>query len=304
MTGAIESVLEVMRQPEYTGTNRCMPCTVVNLAITAVVAVAIGLVSVIAAVAFAVVALVAIYLRGYLVPGTPQLTKRYLPDRIHRRFDRHPAAPEYVQPDGGTPGGDGEPEFKTIEKVRYHKQNRVVIEEYLLENEVIEFDEEIEDIRLTEAFLDRHDREFDALDAASVGPAEIGELFDEDPEEIEDEGRDYPAYTVGFRVRKWPSEPALLADLASESAMRSFADDWLDVPLEQRAKMREALRYLRETCPVCEDGRIVFTEDTVQSCCGTWQVVAAKCDSCGHHFNEFDPTQLGQAGDHGMTPYH
>ncbi|MFP4627846.1 MAG: hypothetical protein ACLFMX_02530 [Halobacteriales archaeon] len=303
MSGEIESVIEGLRKPEYTGTNRCMPCTLVNLAIAAIVTVAIGVVSVVVAVAFAVVALAAIYLRGYLVPGTPQLTKRYLPDRIHRRFDQHPAAPEYVQPDGGT-SGDGEPEFKTVEKVRYHKENRIVIEDYLLENGVIAFDEEAEDIHLTEAFFDRHDREYDALDADAVGLGDIGELFDEAVEEVEDEERDYPAYTVGFRVRKWPSEPALLADLASEAAMRSFADDWLEVPVEHRAKIREALRYLRDTCPACGEGTIIFTDDTVDSCCGTWEVVAAKCDACDVHYNEFDPTELGHKGEHGMTPYY
>lgn len=304
MAGEIESILGSLKRPEYTGSNRCMPCTVLNLAIAAVATVAIGLVSVISAAVFGALALASIYLRGYLVPGTPQLTRRYLPDGLKHRFDHHPAAPEYARPDGGrSPDAGGEPEFSTIEKVRYHKENRVVIEEYLLENDVIEVDEEIEDIRLTDAFLDRLDREFAAVDVDTVGPAEIGKLFDEDPAAVEDEERDYPAYTVGFRIRKWPSDPALQSDLAAEASLRAFTDDWLEVPLEQRAKIREALRYIRESCPACADGRIIFTEDTVESCCGTWEVVAARCDTCGQHYNEFDPTQLGMPGSHGMTPY-
>ena len=31
-------VLDTFRQPEYTGDNRCIPCTVVNVAIAAVLA--------------------------------------------------------------------------------------------------------------------------------------------------------------------------------------------------------------------------------------------------------------------------
>ncbi|WP_244510175.1 hypothetical protein [Natronobacterium texcoconense] len=34
--------------------------------------------------------LVVIYLRGYLVPGTPRLTETYLPERIRRRFHDRP----------------------------------------------------------------------------------------------------------------------------------------------------------------------------------------------------------------------
>jgi hypothetical protein len=34
--------------------------------------------------------LAVIALRGYLVPYTPTLTKRYLPDSVLRRFEKHP----------------------------------------------------------------------------------------------------------------------------------------------------------------------------------------------------------------------
>ena len=74
------------KQPEYTGENRCLPCTVVNTIIALVLSVAVvaGVARVAnpaAGLAAGVVllgcSLGAIYLRGYLVPGTPELTKQY-----------------------------------------------------------------------------------------------------------------------------------------------------------------------------------------------------------------------------------
>ena len=57
------------RQPEHVGENRCLPCTVVNVAIALVASVAIGLWAASAgAVAFAV-CLAVIYLRGISSPA-------------------------------------------------------------------------------------------------------------------------------------------------------------------------------------------------------------------------------------------
>ena len=79
--------LERVRQPEYVGENRCVPCTVTNLVIAAVLTAALAWLSVPLAVAFAVLAVASIWLRGYLVPKTPELTKQYLPNELLAKFD-------------------------------------------------------------------------------------------------------------------------------------------------------------------------------------------------------------------------
>mgnify|MGYP006914280394 CR=1 FL=1 len=81
-----------LRNPAYTGENRCLPCTGVNLAVTAVAALAAGMVWVPLGVGVAAVGVgvATVALRGYLVPGTPELTNRYLPDRVLRWFDKAP----------------------------------------------------------------------------------------------------------------------------------------------------------------------------------------------------------------------
>jgi hypothetical protein len=107
------SIIDRLRQPEYTGENRCTPCTAVNVAIVAVAGTLVAKAKsrALGTAAFGV-SLGTIYLRGYLVPGTPQLTKRYLPDRVLRWFEKEPAPapvhehddldPERVLLDAGT----------------------------------------------------------------------------------------------------------------------------------------------------------------------------------------------------------
>ena len=87
----IRELLRTVRQPEYTGENRCLPCTVVNVLIAAVVGVAVSKRSKPAGAGTVAGSLALIYLRGYLVPGTPALTKRYLPPTALRWFGKEPS---------------------------------------------------------------------------------------------------------------------------------------------------------------------------------------------------------------------
>lgn len=293
------SILDSIKQPEYTGENRCVPCTIVNVVIAVVVSALIAVITPGLGAGFLLIALVLIYTRGYLVPGTPELTKRYLPERIHRRFDHHPAAEETVEVEEED---EREVRSSVLERERYFREHRIDPEAYLLEHGVIEEHDELDDILLTADFLERLDDHMDRLDITEVDLAAIGALFDETAENVEDQGRDYPAYQVGIKIHKWPSETALLSDLAGEQAMVAIADDWLDVPLKQRVSIRETFRFLRRDCAAC-GGEIVFTDDLVESCCGTWEVVAVRCADCGEHFVEVDPTMVGESPlQSGMIP--
>ena len=87
------SLLERFREPEYTGENRCVPCTVLNAALALALTVAAGAFGPVIALAVFVGSFASIYFRGYLVPGTPELTKRYLPDRVLAMFGKAPEGP-------------------------------------------------------------------------------------------------------------------------------------------------------------------------------------------------------------------
>lgn len=86
----IRELAETLRRPEYTGENRCFPCTVVNVLIAAALGAVVSKRSKPAAVFAVGGSLASIYLRGYLVPGTPELTKRYLPPAVLRWFGKEP----------------------------------------------------------------------------------------------------------------------------------------------------------------------------------------------------------------------
>lgn len=80
-------LLTAVRRPEYTGDNRCLPCTVVNVVLAGLLTAAAAFVAPPLGIAVAAASLTSIYLRGYLVPKTPELTKRYLPARVHAWFE-------------------------------------------------------------------------------------------------------------------------------------------------------------------------------------------------------------------------
>lgn len=64
------------RRPEHIGENRCWPCTLVNVALVAAAAAAVAVVNAAAGAAVAVVGLALVWLRGYVVPGTPRFAPR------------------------------------------------------------------------------------------------------------------------------------------------------------------------------------------------------------------------------------
>ncbi|KDE59091.1 hypothetical protein EL22_24555 [Halostagnicola sp. A56] len=102
-------VVEALHQPEYTGDDRCEPCTVLNLIIAALLSSLIARKSKLGGVFALGCSIGLIYLRGYLIPGTPTLTKRYLPPEILRWFGKDPepvVASGLGSPDGTAAIGD------------------------------------------------------------------------------------------------------------------------------------------------------------------------------------------------------
>ena len=65
-----------LRRPEYTGENRCWPCTAVNAFVVAVVSLVVALVSPPLGVGVLLVGVALVALRGYVVPYTPQFAPR------------------------------------------------------------------------------------------------------------------------------------------------------------------------------------------------------------------------------------
>ena len=290
MTDEPASLRSRLQNSAYTGENRCIPCTVVNLLLAAIAGVLVGLYAVELGVVVVLGALVAIYLRGYLVPGTPRLTERLLPDRVLAWFDKEPDRPTA---DDFT--------FETVEKIKYEREHGVDSEQFLHDVGVVEAKADGER-RLTDSFAALVEEHMDPYRSSGVDTLTLVALFDTPPEEIERLDREYPAASIGRRIRKWPSEAALQADAASHDALTELTDGWADVPLEQRIDMLESIRSLYRTCPSC-GGSVEFDESIVESCCRSYEVVSHRCSACDAHLAEMDPEVVETgAGYTGIIP--
>jgi hypothetical protein len=256
---AIPSPVDRFRDPVYTGPNRCWPCTAVNLVLVAVGAVAAATVSTTAGLCVAGFGVATVWLRGYVVPGTPTLTRRYLPTRVLAWFGKAP---------GGTPPPAGDPT------------------ERLSALGVLQRDEP----RLTPTFREAWTDTAASLsgnsravrratgEALAVPPADVAVEASETGVELG---------VAGDWVGQWPSRTALVADLATELTLADTGWTGLDRPV--RADLAARIRGLAERCPVCESETRV-SEDTVESCCGSADVVAVTCPTCSARLAEFDPS--------------
>lgn len=260
MGTASPSVVDRLRQPEYTGENRCMPCTYTNVGIALVVSAGLWLFWEPLAPAFLVVALAAIYLRGYLVPGTPELTKRYFPDRVLRWFDKDPVGTE-------APVAGSEADFDP--------------EPVLLDAGAVEFCMDGEDLCATEEFETDWRREVERLREEGDLEARLADLLGADPGEVAVEERD--SFCLVRRgeqsVARWESKAALLADLAAIPGLDDRYAGWDDLDVRQKGRLLNGARVFLERCPSC-DGEVTFSQDTRESCCRSVDVVALECADC------------------------
>jgi len=293
----IRELVEAVRRPEYTGENRCLPCTVANVLIAAVVGAVVSRRSKLAGGATVAGSLALIYLRGYLVPGTPELTKRYLPRKVLRWVGKEPAADlatgldEPPEPRGGEDGSaeDGENESPTLPDD---------LEAYFLGAGILEPCEDRDDLCLTPAFGDEWlaaietavDSGVDTEDAVAA----FG--FDDDPEEFELEAKGGGAYALQYGTDEigegprynagmWPSYAALVADVAAGRRLGSWLDEWEAYEPGAKGQLLGSLRMFLETCPTAEGG-VEMTEETVTSCCSSETVVAVVCEETGDRLFE------------------
>lgn len=255
-----------IRQQEYTGENRCMPCTVVNVGIaTAASAILAVIAPTLAPIALGLF-LAIIYLRGYLVPGTPELTERYVPDRVLGWFDKAPSptdAPHVETADGG---------------------DEIDPEPILREADVVELTPDGTDLQLTDGFRTEWSKRIVAL---REGGYELqlarllggNEEVDPDAVEVQIDDRNATVLRDDTPVATWPSEAALIADLAAAPLLRNRLQKAENTNLSARGQLLHAIRVFLERCPTC-DGTLALSEETVESCCKTAEVATLTCRAC------------------------
>jgi hypothetical protein len=242
-----------LRRPEYTGENRCLPCTAVNLVLAGLATAGIATVSAPAALGFGVLAVGCIAVRGYLLPGTPTLTSRYLPARVLEWFGKH----EPVNPNGEAFDVTG----------------------FLAAAGVLETDEP--DLALSAAFeAALGDAVFELEDDRAVRLA-TGRLLDVAPDRLSFvEGDPWTVNVDESAVGRWESRAAFATDLAAARLLADRAPDWPALTDSQRGRALAAVRACLDFCPVCT-GDVELGAERVSTCCQEYDVVVADCQDCG-----------------------
>lgn len=256
--------IERYRRPEYTGSNRCLACTLANsvLAVTvanAVFAFAIALgyrPTVAGGVAFAVLGLAAvqIWLRGYLIPGTPILTERYVPPWVLRVFGKEPFVID---------GTRAESEFDAVGHLRAAN----VVKPSEDADPVV--DDEFEMAWQT------------AIDELETPDAAFRDVFDMDGEvHLEETDRGLRVALEGRPFGRWVSRAALLADLGAGRVLADRCDAWRDRSTAERGQLLGQLRRYIDVCPACA-GETTAQTAAAASCCRDYEVVTVSCSECG-----------------------
>lgn len=294
--------LERLRQPEYTGENRCIPCTVTNVVITVglVLAVWYGWTVLVGSLAWLVGGLVlvgglaAIWLRGYLVPGTPTLTKQYFPESVLRVFDKEPTADTPGGFDTGAVETEDDAAATAEETAADHDEadtdadaetaaetEEIDAEELLLSAGVVTPCANEDDLCMTEGFRVNWRGRMTAMDDDGAEQIALAHELDLEPEEIEftEYGNAFVALNDGQRLGQWESQPALVADLAAARELPRWVDGWEALPVKSRSQLLSGLRVFLDDCPGC-DGSVSIGVETVESCCRSREVVATNCEGC------------------------
>ena len=316
-------LVERLEQPEYTGENRCTPCTILNLLLAAGVSAlvgrrnrALGLLTFVGSVAL-------ISLRGYLVPGTPELTKRYLPQSVLAAFDKADPPGEDVPvelaeqaaarvdeaAESEAPDDSSEPsESATADSVEAADESEPAtdetaaddaevlperedvedlmgqsMEEVLSAFGVVQPTEDGEDLELVASFREEWEAAIEALSEDDERVETLADLFQEDEAVVEIETREdgrYYGLVDGKAQYNWITEAALISDLAAHRTVASEDRRWSVLLPEERLSVLKGFRVFLETCPEC-GGPIAPTDESVKSCCQSWEVIAVECADCG-----------------------
>ncbi len=265
------SVVESLKQPEYIGENRCTPCTIANSVIAVAGSAALSGVLVTGGVGVGVAAgagavalalsTAAIYLRGYLVPYTPTLTKRYFPDWLLAKFDKLPEDGDADEP----------------------LEHDVDPESVLLEAGAVEPCAHEDDFCLTDDYRSAWHDGMRRVAEAGVETDDIVSVLDLDLD-LDEAALTHHGEAILLTVNnqelgKWESDAALVADVAGARVLAGRYDAWAQLTAADRSTVLRGLRVFAETCPLC-DGDIELGQHTEESCCRSYEVVAVTCDDC------------------------
>ncbi|MFC7096455.1 hypothetical protein [Halobaculum marinum] len=260
------TVVDALRRPEYTGADRCWPCTAVNLAIVLLVSLLAVPVSGPGAVLVLTGGVALIYLRGYVVPGTPAFAPRLVRALGLAPYFEHVAPTPRSRPD------------RESDDLAADHDPAALLDAMLRAGVLRDGDDG--DLYLTDKFEAAWTDEMATLrdaDEAALATATAAVVpFDGEGsvqfDGISVEGEDGVVWLRPVHAR---------ADVAAVRAMEQFG-----VPERIRAPAASPLRLFTPECPDC--GGVLAETTVTDGCCGgtmnpsetpNRRVVA--CDDCG-----------------------
>ncbi len=274
----VQTTLDRLRRPEYTGKNRCLPCTAFNtlIAIAAAVGVGAGVgvaagptAGVGAAAAVLLVSAASIDLRGYLVPGTPTLTKKYFPPWLLKLFGKSAARV------CDAAGNDDDDDGLTVENT----------EQVLLRAGALEECRGGADFCLTDEFEAVWTDKIVEVRESDAGRERLLDVDEDVDVEYTEHDAAFEVHAEGYHVGSWESDAAYVADVAAGLLLAERLDEWDRYSTMRRGRMLQGLRLFLETCPSCESP-VTFGTDTAESCCSAQEVAVVTCEGCGKRIFE------------------
>lgn len=251
---------------EYTGENRCGPYTVLNTIIAAFLSLIVAQKSRVSGYAAFAVSVGLIYIRGYLVPGTPTLTKQYLPERVLYQFGKKPE----LQTKTGLWSATDAPSDDAVSDSQELGDSKLDLDDYLLTEEVLKPCENQQDLCLTRRFKQAWNSEISELSDVKLKPREAasGLGFETNAEkfDINHYGNACELVVDSRTVGQWPSRSALLADISAAHVLSEWSVRWDTLKSEQRGQILHGLRLFLEECPG-KVGTVSMNQEMVESCC-------------------------------------
>lgn len=245
-----------IRQQEYTGENRCMPCTAVNILIAAFICTILAFWSLTFSFVMFLVSLSLIYFRGYLIPGTPTLTKRYLPSGILRAFG------------------------KEHSPVSIEDTTSIDPEKVLMDAGVIKSCDDRTDLCLTPNFHSIWNERIDMFDE-NQDIKNLQVTLDTSLEQLsfKESGDALVASTEEKVIGQWPSPAAVTADVAAAEGLKQQYPDWNQLNPIEKINVLMSLRVFLKECPNCQ-GSTSLGQEVVDSCCHSYDVAVLQCVEC------------------------
>ena len=245
----MRSPLAAVRRPEYTGTNRCWPCTLLNFAVLLGGCLVLTLLSPVVAVLTAFVGGAVIWVRGYLLPYTPEFAPRFaswLPfgGPTPKRRDRDRSA-------RGSLSGTNDDELGE-ELVTRLLEADILVED----GEILRLDGEFRALWRSEMETVREMETpglIEAIERTAPMPVEV-EVLGEDRMQL--------VLTGPGGNEEWLSLPIAVAEIAVARAIDRAAPK---LSTQLRTVAIRPLRAFLEECPLCE-GPVI--ETSPNRCCG------------------------------------